>query len=412
MDIMEISTEKEVSAQEKLWTKSFILIILVNFFTYVGSFMLMSTLPLHTLSIGGNKVMAGLMIGIYSLTAFLSRLQIGNQLDQKGRKPIMLTGLVVILLVTVFTISAAYSVIMLLILRAIHGIGWSTTTTSTNTIASDLIPDARRTEGMGYFGLSISLAMVIGPGLGIYILENYNFSLLVTLAACSIILAFAAGLSNNYNHQEQSGKNKLGDEKLTEKLQHNKKMTVIEKTALWPSFLFFIVVLTYSTIMIFLPSYASYRGVADIGGFFIIIAVAMAVTRLTMGRVADRYGITKVVAPSMILLGIALQILYAAASLPMFLIAAAIYGIGYGMVQPALNALVISFAPVDRRGAANATFLCAMDMGGILGAVIWGIVAQVFGFEYMYSASAILIILSIIMYLVAFSGKWNAQMYN
>lgn len=164
--------------------------------------------------------------------------------------------------------------------------------------------------------------------------------------------------------------------------------------------------------MIFLPSYASYRGVTNIETFFIIISLAMTVTRLTMGRVADRYGTARVLIPSMILLGIALQLLFVASSLSMFLVAAAIYGIGYGVAQPALNALVVSFAPVDRRGAANATFLCAMDMGGILGAVIWGTVAQVFGFEYMYSASAGLIILSVAMYLIVFRGKLNAQMHN
>lgn len=403
---MEATIEKGVAAQEKLWTTSFVLIILVNFFAYVGNFMLMSTLPLHILNIGGNKITAGLMIGIYSLTSFISRLQVGSLLDQKGRKTIMFAGLIVLLMVTISCIAAAYSVIMLLMLRAIHGIGWSTTTTSTSTIASDLIPSTRRTEGMGFFGLSISIAMVIGPGLGIYIMAHYNYTLLFTLSACCIILALLAGFSNSYYHQGRPDKNELVVEKLTKKpAQHNEKIAVIEKTALWPSFLFFIIVMTYSTIMIFLPPYASYRGVTDIGAFFIIIALAMTVTRLTMGRVADRYGTAKVVVPSMILLVIALQLLFVAASLPMFLIAAVIYGIGYGVVQPSLNALVVSFAPIDRRGAANATFLCAMDLGGILGAVIWGIVAQFFGFAYIYSASAILIILSVVMYLVAISQK-------
>lgn len=407
VDVMDTSMKKEGAVQEKLWTTAFVLIILVNFLAYVGNFMLMSTLPLHTLNIGGNKIMAGLIIGIYSLTAFISRLQIGSQLDQKGRKPIMLAGLLIVLLVTVSYIAAAYSVLMLLMLRAIHGIGWSTITTSTNTIASDLIPATRRTEGMGFFGLSISLAMVIGPGLGIYVMENCNYMVLFALAACFILLALFAGFSNSYNHQGKSDENKL-----TENLQQNKKIAVIERTALWPSFLFFIIVLTYSTIMIFLPSYASYRGVSNIGIFFIIISLAMTVTRLTMGRVADRYGTAKVVVPSMILLGIALQLLFVASSLPTFLIAAAIYGIGYGVAQPLLNALVVSFAPVDRRGAANATFLCAMDMGGILGAAIWGLVAQIFGFAYMYSASAILIILSVIIYMVVVRGKLNAQTHN
>ncbi|MBU2700132.1 MFS family permease [Sporomusaceae bacterium BoRhaA] len=151
--------------------------------------------------------------------------------------------------------------------------------------------------------------------------------------------------------------------------------------------------------MIFLPPYASDKGVTNIGLFFIIIALAMMFTRLTTGRIADRYGTARVLVPGMVLLGIALQILSVASSLPVFLIAAVFYGLGYGTVQPALNALVISLAPVERRGTANATFFCAQDIAGILGSVIWGIVAQAFGFSYIYSASAILMILAIILYL-------------
>jgi MFS family permease len=101
----------------------------------------------------------------------------------------------------------------------------------------------------------------------------------------------------------------------------------------------------------------------------------------------------------MLLLAIALWILFIASSLPLFLLAGVIYGLGYGMAQPVLNALVISRAPADRRGAANATFLCAMDMGGILGAVVWGIVAQLVGFSYIYIASSFLIVLAVILYL-------------
>jgi MFS family permease len=399
--------ENEVVAQKKLWTTSFVLIILVNFFVYVGNFMLMSTLPLHILNIGGNEIMAGLIVGIYSLTGFISRLRVGSLLDQKGRSPIMFAGLIILFLVNISYIAAAYSVIMLLMLRAIHGIGWSATTTSTSTIASDIIPAARRMDGMGFFGISISIAMVIGPGLGLYIMEHYSDMVLFSFSACFIVLALLVGFLKNYHYQCKEDIKIVITDKSTENTVGKNKKVVIERSVLWPSFLFFIIVMTYSTIMIFLPAYAKYKGVTDSSVFFIIMALAMIITRLVIGRIVDRYGMEKVVVGAMVLLAISLHLLFIATSFPMFLVAAVIYGLGYGAVQPALNALVISLAPVERRGAANATFLCAMDMGGILGAVVWGSVAQTFGFIYIYSTSTILIILSVILYLVAFRRKLN-----
>lgn len=391
--------KKQVLAPEKLWTKAFCLIIIVNCFTYIGTFMLLSTLPLLALEIGASKLTAGLVTGIYSLTGFVSRLKIGILLDQRGRLSMLFFGLGVVLLVTIFYNIAAYSVILLLILRAVHGVGWSISTTTSSTIVSDIIPADRRTEGLGFFGISISVAMIIGPGLGLYIMEHYHYELLFGISACFIILALLLSVYQKYYYQAQPATTKQVNKSVM--VQENKKVASIEKTALWPSFLFFIIVMTYSTIMIFLPLYAHDRNVTDIGMFFTIIALAMMVTRLTMGKIADWYGTTKVLVPGMLLLAIALQLLFVATSLQMFLLAAIFYGFGYGIVQPALNALALSRAPKERRGATNATFLCAMDMGGILGSVIWGFVSETFGFAYIYSISAILIILAIMMHIVA-----------
>ena len=395
----------ETLAQEKLWTTSFTLITTVNFLICVGNFMLLSTLPLLVLHIGGSKLMAGLITGIYSMTAFISRLQIGPLLDRKGRTSVLFGGLILLLLITLSYNMAAYSVILLLMLRAIHGVGWSSVTTSTSTIAADLIPAARRSEGMGFFGISISVAMVIGPGLGLYIMEYYSHTLLFMFSDCFIILALIAAFLTSYCRKNCQITQVVTKNTTEPVMQQNKKMAIIEKSALRPSFLFFIIALTYATIMIFLPPYASERGVADIGLFFTVIALAMMFTRITTGRLADRYGTARVVMPGMLLLGIALQILSAAASLPLFLFAALVYGLGFGSVQPALNALVISLAPAERRGTANATFMCAQDIGGIIGSVIWGMVAQAFGFSYIYSVSAVLIVLAAVWYFATTKGN-------
>lgn len=77
----------------------------------------------------------------------------------------------------------------------------------------------------------------------------------------------------------------------------------------------------------------------------------------------------------------------------------------FGTVQPILNALVISLSPPERRGAANATFAVAMDLGIGLGAVILGFLAQKLGYEYMYGCSAIFALLALVMYFTLLRKK-------
>lgn len=152
--------------------------------------------------------------------------------------------------------------------------------------------------------------------------------------------------------------------------------------------------------MIFLPPFARERGVKDIGIFFTVIALAMICTRMTTGRIADRYGTAKVLFPGMVLLGIALFILSIAASLPVFLLAALFYGLGYGTVQPALNSLAISLASSERKGTANATFMSAQDLGGIIGSVIWGMIAQKYGYPPIYSVSSLIMVIAFVGYVM------------
>ena len=55
----------------------------------------------------------------------------------------------------------ASTIFLLLAVRILHGAGFGITTTTYGTVVSDLIPSARRGEGMGYFGLSGTIAMAL-----------------------------------------------------------------------------------------------------------------------------------------------------------------------------------------------------------------------------------------------------------
>ena len=57
-------------------------------------------------------------------------------------------------------------------MRVLFGIGFGMTSTSFPTMASDVIPIKRLGEGMGYFGLSTTLAMSIGPMIGLTLLQD------------------------------------------------------------------------------------------------------------------------------------------------------------------------------------------------------------------------------------------------
>lgn len=80
------------------------------------------------------------------------------------------------------------------------------------------------------------------------------------------------------------------------------------------------------------------------------------------------------------------------------LVAAACYGLGFGSVQPALQACSVEKAPANRKGMANATFFSFFDLGIGLGAIIFGQLAFMFGYASIYATAAGSVMLSMLLY--------------
>ncbi|MGB9903506.1 MAG: MFS transporter, partial [Desulfotomaculales bacterium] len=178
-----------------------------------------------------------------------------------------------------------------------------------------------------------------------------------------------------------------------------------EKKAFFPSLVMFFVLVSYAAITSFLALYGQYRLVADIGLFFTVFAVSISVSRPLFGRLADRKGHDLVLVPGLILCTLTLVIIYFARSLPAFIFAGFVYGMGFGAVQPSMQALSVLFVPPERRGAATATYFLFLDLGLGLGSVLWGLVAQSYGYEPMYLVAMIPSLLSLFVYLFARQRK-------
>jgi len=103
-----------------------------------------------------------LIIGVFTISAVILRPFIGQMVDRRGRKNILISGLLVFL-VSMLLYNYTNSVTSLLLLRVFHGIGWGAATTAATTLIADIAPPNRRGEAMGVFGMASNIAMAIGP---------------------------------------------------------------------------------------------------------------------------------------------------------------------------------------------------------------------------------------------------------
>jgi predicted nucleic acid-binding protein len=93
--------------------------------------------------------------------------------DVYSRKTVLLVGGALIA-VMCFSYGFANGLTLLIIMRVVHGIGYAAATNATRTIAVDLVPPARRSEGLGYFGVAFVASLALGPALSIQIVNMSN----------------------------------------------------------------------------------------------------------------------------------------------------------------------------------------------------------------------------------------------
>ncbi|WP_238455605.1 MFS transporter [Desulfolucanica intricata] len=377
------NSAKMTDKQTPLWTRDFILICLANLTLFLGFQMLLPTLPVYVEFLGGDETMTGLVVGVFTISAVLSRPFIGVGLDVYGRKIIYLAGLLIFLL-SCLAYSWAPTVLMLLAIRLIHGFGWGAASTAGGTIASDIIPKKRFGEGMGYYGLAATLSMAVAPAAGLYVINHFSFDLLFIISASLCLITVFFGMVIHYHDVPGAGQ----------------RGALFEKSAFLPSIVIFLATTTYGSVVSFIALYAGQKGIANIGIFFTVYAIALTLIRPLSGILIDRKGFNVVVLPGIILIAISMIILSQANNLWIFLLTGIIYGIGFGALHPSMQALAVKYVAPNRRGAANATFFTAFDLGIGAGAIVWGYVSNILGYSQMYLIAAIPAAFALVIYLL------------
>ncbi len=389
---------QQVASKEKIWTREFIFICIANFFIFAGFQMTLPTLPLFVNKLGGSDQLIGFVVGIFTLSALLIRPWSGHVLESLGRRIVFLIGLLVFV-ISVGSYAFTGSLVVLFLMRVVQGLGWGMSTTAVGTIATDLIPQKRRGEGMGYFGLAGNLAMAFGPALGLLIIAIFDFTSMFLIAAAAGLISFTVASFIRYKPA-----NKIPVEK--------RKWDFFEKTALMPSVLLFFITMVFGGIATFLPLYAEQLGIEGIEWYFVVFAFSLMIVRAFAGRIYDRRGHKAIFLPGAFLILVAMIDLTLLSNQFMLLLAAVLFGMGFGSVQPALQAWAVNEAPLHRKGMANATFFSFFDLGVGLGAMFFGLIASTFGYADIYLTAGISVIISMIIYLIYLKRSSTVQKHQ
>ncbi|KOO47259.1 MFS transporter [Viridibacillus arvi] len=383
-------------SKEKLWTKDFIIVSLINFLITLIFFMLMVTIASFAKSeFNASTSMAGLVSSIFIIGTLMGRLVTGRIIGDVGSKKTLLIGLIAFSATTALYFGA-FNLPLLLANRFLHGLSVGIASTATGTIIAQLIPPTRRGEGIGYYSMSAIMATAIGPFVGILLTQifpDFYMIFLINLGLSFICLATFLLVKVPQQVATKSSQTEIASN------SGFKLSNFIETKAVPISFVALIIGFSYSGVMSFLSFYSESINLVTAGSyFFLIYAIVILLSRPFTGRLMDTKGANIIVYPSLIIFAIGMTLFSQASSGIILLLAAALIGLGYGNFNSIAQALAIKVTPNHRLGLATSTYFIFYDFGLGVGPYLLGFLVPVFGYRHLFLSMVIVILISIVLY--------------
>lgn len=376
---------------ETLWNKSFILCLANNLFLFIFYFAQTTILPIYIVNdLGGSLSQAGLAMTLFMASAIAVRPFSALIIEKIGTKKALYISETMFCLFCL-TYIFADNLTLLMIIRFLHGIWFSILTTVNVPIVNAFIPEKRKGEGMGYFLVSINLGIVLGPLIGLTLIQHTSFANISALLLACVVLGFIFCLMIPLQNKAKEPV-PLQPKKLSVQDFIEFKAVPVALMAMMISF-------CYASIMSFISTFADAKNLLSYAGlFFAVFAVSMMSLRPITGRLYDRKGPSYVVYPALILFAAGLLVLSQINSLTGFMIAAVFIGMGFGSVQPCLQTISIQRSPKHRIGHATSTYFTCYDLGIAIGSMVLGLVISGYDYSTAYILCAVLVLISLIYY--------------
>lgn len=328
---------------------------------FMASFsMILPELPEYLRLMGGETYI-GYIVGMFTISAAISRPISGFLTDRIGRIPIMIFGTVVTMLCGVAYIFVQ-GITLFLILRFVHGMSSGFRPTGSTTFMTDIVPVGKRGEAMGYLGIAGSTGMAAGPALGSIIKEEFSFDAMFMVSS---VMGFIALLLTLQLKETLTADSKA--------LSNDRKwFEVFEPAAIPAALVMLFDTFSFGVILTVIPDLMADLGLKYKGLFNAVMVVSSILVRWIAGRASDHYGRIPLLKAGTLILLISLGLLSVAHTIAMAMLGAVLFGLALGITRPSIFAWTTDLAPENRIGTSLSTMLLALEIGIGSGAFVSG----------------------------------------
>ncbi len=354
-----------------------------------------TVLPLLASDVFG---LTGFTAGLTFLVAFgvtkaFTNLAAGALADRFGRKPVLVAGWIVGLPVPLLLIWAptwGWIVLANVLLGVNQGFAWSTTVI----MKIDLVGPARRglamglneAAGYGTVALTALLTGLIAAQAG---LRPAPFFLGLAYAGLGLgVSALFVRETRGHVDLEQASRDRPPPPSWSTVFW---RTTLRDRSLSAASQAGLVNNLNDGMAWGLLPLYYAAAGLSliEIGALAAVYPGVWAIAQIGTGALSDRVGRKRLIVAGMLTQGAAITVIATGSSFGIWLVAAAVLGLGTAMVYPTLIAAVADVADPVWRGSAIGVYRLWRDLGFAVGAIVAGVIADAAGMTTAISTVAV-----------------------
>lgn len=354
---------------------------------FAGILVVGASLPALSLyvhdELGFSSFTVGWVIGIQSIVTVLTRHFAGTLSDHHGPRWIVLRGLPLASLAAICYLASALLPVapgarlaILIAGRILLGFAESLFITGTMSWGIGRIGVARTGKVMSWQGIAMYAALGLGAPLGLAVQSAYGFAGVAVLAMATPLIAVAVALT-------MPPVLVAGGDRVHVPVHRVLRL-------IWlPGLVLALATVPFASMAAFLPLDFSAKGWAGAGAAIACFGIAYVFVRLVASDLPDRLGPSRVVAASLAIEAIGQIVLWGASSPAVALVGAALTGLGFSLIFPAMGVMATKRVPAELRGRAVGNFIAFFDVAiGLTGPVV-GLLTGAMGYPSAFLAGVV-----------------------
>lgn len=372
-------------------------LVAAAFVIAIGFGLVAPVLPAYARSFDVGVAAASVVVSVFAFFRLLFAPAGGALVSRLGERPVYLAGLLIVAASSLAT-AFAQSYWQLLVFRGLGGIGSTMFTVSAMALLVRLAPPKIRGRVSSAYASSFLIGGMVGPvaggalaSLGLRV-PFVVYAVALVIAAGTVALRLS-GASLRPDPATPSNPPML----LREALEHPAYRAALASGFAngWSNFGVRVAVLPQFAVAVHDDTWVA--GIA-----LAVAAVGTALTLQVAGRLADQVGRRPLVIAGLVVTAVGLGLIGLSGDLLVLLVLSAVSGLGAGLVNPGQQATVADIVGSGRSGGSVlASFQMAQDSGAILGPILIGLVADVWGFGWAFALTGLVSLLAIGPWLLA-----------